>query len=107
MATLSFRSLADPEVVTHEVEVFVVDSLPVHASQIARQVNVRQFDYMSDVDLIELPSHQVEILAGTDLAYFFTHFEDRHRDHSSPVAIRNLFGWGIAGPVSHSPSNFR
>ena len=54
VATISLRSLVDPDVVTEEVEVYVVDLLPVHASQIARQVHVRQFDYMSDVDLIAL-----------------------------------------------------
>ena len=105
VATLSLRSLVDPNVVNQEIEVFVVDSLPVNASQIARQVHVRQFDYMSDIDIIELPNNQVDILVGTDLAYYFSHFEDRYRDHWSPVAIRNLFGWGIAGPVSHSSSS--
>ena len=104
VATLSLRSLVDPDVVTQEIEVFIVESLPVNSSQIARQVHVRQFDYMSDVDIFELPCNQVDILAGTDLAYFFSHFEDRYHDHLSPVAIRNLFGWGIAGPVSHSSS---
>ena len=70
----------DPNASASEVEAFVVDSLPVKGSHIPRQVHVKQYDYMKDIELIELPVNNVSILIGTDMAAAFVPFETRQYD---------------------------
>merc|ERR1711911_116735 len=87
IAKISLQSLVEPNAGASQVEAFVVESLPVNGSHIARQVHVKQYDYMKDVELIELPVNNVSILIGTDMAAAFVPFETRHSDASSPLAL--------------------
>merc|ERR1711911_205770 len=104
IAKISLQSLADPDAGASEVEAFVVESLPVNGSHIARQVHVKQYDYMKDVELIELPVNTVSILIGTDMAAAFVPFETRHSDASSPLALNTPYGWSLMGPTGGAAS---
>ena len=57
--------------VINDVEVLVVDSLPIEPSQIPRQVDVEKYEHLKGVELIELPTDEVDILIGTDLSHLF------------------------------------
>ena len=99
VARFSVQSLADPSCTIADVEAFVVDSLPVNSSHIAKQVHVNQYDYMKDVKLIELPTNEVSLLIGTDLAPAFAHFDTRQNGPSSLIAINSAYGWAVMGPT--------
>ena len=49
--------------------------------------------------MIDLPSNEVSLLIGTDLAPAFVHYEARLINRSSPVALRSPFGWSLMGPI--------
>ena len=99
VAQISLQSLVDSSFVIKDVEVFVVEHLPINSSHIARQAHINQYDYMKDVKLKELPETEVYLIIGTDLAPAFAHIETRCHDNSSAIAIRNSFGWAIMGPT--------
>ena len=60
MGSISLQSLADPNYVK-DVNVLVVNSLPVDSTQIARPVDVDKHDQLKGVKLIELPTDEVDV----------------------------------------------
>ena len=101
VAHISLKSLVDPSCVIEDVEVFVVDSIPVDGKQIPRQALVDGYPHLRGVKLNELPLDDVQILIGTDLAYEFAPSDLRKSPNSSLIAFHSsLGGWTVMGKSS-------
>ena len=62
VAILDLQSLADHKFRINDVEVFVVDNLPVAPSHIARNSDVAKYPHLRDVRLHNLETDQVDLL---------------------------------------------
>ena len=96
-SSLSLQSLVNQDYLLKNVEVYVVDSLPVDASQIARQCHVSQYAHLDNVNLVELPIHHVDILIGTDLTPSIIPLQIKWGNFSTPSALLYKWGWALCG----------
>ena len=99
IATINIHSLTDPTYKIKELEVFVVDDLPVDPSHIARQREVDAHPHLSDISLIDLDKQEVDVLIGTDVMTAFIPLEVK-RSQNAPLAIKGSLGWGLLGQSS-------
>ena len=98
VATISLRSMVNPQHVIDSVKAIVVETLPINVYQVVRQCHADRYNFMDGVKILEIPATDVPLLLGTDLAYAFRQLDSRQRDSSSPVALLTNYGWSIMGP---------
>ena len=94
---ISLQSLADPNYSISNVEVFVVDDIPVSGAHIARQAHVDTYPHLQEVKMIDLPLDEVSVLLGTDLVQAFTPMDIRKPSSDGVVALHCPFGWALMG----------
>ena len=93
---VSLQSLVDPNYSVNDVEVFVVEDIPVSGAHIARQSHVDAYPHLHEVKMVDLPLNEVSILIGTDLAHSFAP-NDVKTSANGVVAFHCPFGWALMG----------
>ena len=99
---ITLQSLVDPNFTVQDIEVLVVDSLPIDPSHIPKQADVDKHEHLNGVRLIELPTKEVDILVGTDLAHLFAPEIVRKTTNKGPISFFTPLGWVYMGPASSS-----
>ena len=103
VGNLSLQSMVDPNYSINNVEVFVVDNIPVSGAHIARQSHVDAYPHLQGIQVVELPVNEVSILIGTDLAYDFAPTDVRKASDDVPVSFLCPFGWVLMGRADGQP----
>ena len=99
---ITLQSLVNPDFTVNDIEVLVVDSLPIDPSHIPKQADVDKHEHLRGVRLIELPTSEVDILVGTDLAHVFAPDIVRRPTNKGPILFFTPLGWVYMGPSSSS-----
>ena len=102
-AKIDLISLSDPDYRVNGVGIVIVDSLPVEKRHIAKSSLLKGLDYLSDVELIDLPNEEVELLIGTDLSLAILPDKIIHGTFMSPSAFHTPLGWAIIGKNGENP----
>ena len=91
--------MVDPNYIVNNVEVFVVDNIPVSGAHIARQSHVDSYPHLQEIKVVDLPVNEVSILMGTDFAPCFAPTEVRKQ----VTTVLSQFGALLDGSLWEGP----
>ena len=94
---ISLQSLVKPDFNVKNLNVLVVESLPVDSSHIPRQGDVDRYDHLEGVKLIDLPTDEVDMVIGTNLPQVFLHQFAMKPAQDGPVCLYSPLGWCYMG----------
>ena len=79
--------------------VYTRKELPINMDNKARLEDIRQWQHLQDIDLLEADNEKVGLLIGQDCPEALMPIEVRRGETGSPYAVKTALGWVINGPL--------